>query len=132
MNDAEKTAFINQKIKKAYELHHEAQEIFHLKFYNTAINRLYYSCFTIVSALLSKHNLPHKTHNGVRTLITQHFTSKNLLSVELTKFYFHLFDMRQEADYDIDTVYDSQTVKELLSQTMVFLKEVETLIKHND
>ena len=41
--------------------------------WNTCINRLYYSCFYAVSALLAKNNMSSSKHTGVRSLFNLHY-----------------------------------------------------------
>lgn len=41
--------------------------------WNTCVNRLYYSCFYAVSALLAKDDLSSSKHTGVRSLFNLHY-----------------------------------------------------------
>jgi uncharacterized protein (UPF0332 family) len=93
------------------------------------VNRLYYSSFHLVSALLYKNELKHETHNGVKTQLNLHFVKNQLVSIEYGKLYSNLFDWRQESDYADFIDFDDETVAPLIQQVKEFNRIVLALIQ---
>jgi uncharacterized protein (UPF0332 family) len=60
----EKEEAISLKLKKADALMSEIPVLLQNQFYDTAINRIYYSCFHATKALLLTKDLTPKTHSG--------------------------------------------------------------------
>ncbi len=69
---------IELKLTKAKALMDEVDFQLKNEYYNTAINRLYYSCFHATKALLLTQDIVTKTHSGVSTLLHQHFVLPDL------------------------------------------------------
>ncbi|MBK8831512.1 MAG: HEPN domain-containing protein [Saprospiraceae bacterium] len=83
---------------------------------NASVNRLYYSSFYLVSALLFQNKLNAQTHNGVKTNFFLHFVKTDKVSKDLGKLYSSLFDWRQESDSADFIDFDSDTVSPLVGQ----------------
>ncbi len=54
MKDIDKEAYIRYRIERAFDTYEVAILLYNNLKWNSAINRLYYSCFYAVSALLFK------------------------------------------------------------------------------
>lgn len=63
---------IQLKLAKAKQLFNEVNVLIDNSFYNTAINRLYYSCFHATKALLLTKDLIPKTHNHLTPAFCTH------------------------------------------------------------
>ena len=63
----QKDDLVRYRLKKSDLTFKEARSLAKSGFWNGAANRLYYSCFYSVIALLAKNEIPSHTHNGVRT-----------------------------------------------------------------
>jgi uncharacterized protein (UPF0332 family) len=90
--------------------------------WNSAINRLYYSCFYAISALLYKYDITANSHAGLKHLFTLHFIKTGIIEKELGRVFVELFDWRQKGDYGDFFDFD-------LEKTMPLFKPVETLIE---
>lgn len=80
------------------------------------MNRLYYSCFYLVSALLYKHDIKAETHNGTKTQFNLHFVKSGKIDLKYGKLYSNLFNWRQESDYADFVDFDGGTVIPLMEQ----------------
>ena len=100
MKEQVRTDLVNYRIAKARETFKEVQLHINNELWNTAVNRLYYACFYAVIALLVKHGIKAKTHDGTRQLFYQHFIKTGLISTETNRFYSRLFNMRETGDYE--------------------------------
>ena len=128
MNEKDNENIVKIRIARAKELIGEAEEIAGLKFFNTAINRMYYASFSVVTALLFQYGFVPKTHSGTRTLLNKHFVLTGKINKELSKFYFDIFEMREDADYDFEKVFSEKTTISFLNKTKKFVKRIEELI----
>lgn len=62
-----KDDYINYRINKSIEIYEDAILLAANKRWNSCVNRLYYSSYYLVSALLYKNDIKAETHNGVKT-----------------------------------------------------------------
>jgi len=91
--------------------------------WNACVNRLYYACFYVVSALLVRHGLSSSKHTGVRSLFNKHYVKTGKIPKDLARIYNDLFERRQEGDY-IDFVMFQE------SQVQPWVTEAEHLVGH--
>jgi uncharacterized protein (UPF0332 family) len=63
--------------------------------WNTAINRLYYTCYHAVTALLTNSGIEAQNRVGVHRILALYFTKTEKLSIKWNKFYAGLFENRQ-------------------------------------
>ena len=64
MSTTDTEEFIKYRINKAEEVFNAAIVLYNAEQWNSAVNRLYYACFYIASALLLKRGIGAKSHNG--------------------------------------------------------------------
>lgn len=128
MNQINQEDYIKYRIERATGTLEEVRVLIENKFWNTAINRMYYACFYAVGALLSKSNIEASSHAGVRQVFGQHFVKTGIFDRELAKHYTDLFEKRQKGDYNDFFDYDEDTVNRLLPQTINFIDGIVDLI----
>jgi uncharacterized protein (UPF0332 family) len=68
--------------------------------WNSTINRLYYSAYYAVMALLLNSDLKPATHNGAKSNFSEYFIKTGKIDKEYGKMYSQLFTWRQKGDYD--------------------------------
>lgn len=121
-------SLVSYRIKRAHETLEEAQYMFDGGYHNAAVNRLYYSCFYAVMALLLQNGIQAQTHKGVKSMLGLHFVATGKLSPHYGGIYSTLFEKRHSNDYD-DFVYcDCNLVKHLLPAAAQFIQAIEQLI----
>lgn len=62
-----KQDYINYRVLKSNEVFEDAKLLVNNHRWNSSVNRLYYSSFHLVSALLYKYDIKSETHNGAKT-----------------------------------------------------------------
>ncbi len=67
MNKSERLEYVKFRIDSAYETHKAAMLLFENGFWNSCVNRLYYSVFYAVNALLVWNEIQPKTHSTVKS-----------------------------------------------------------------
>jgi len=130
MTEQERKDIIIYRITRANETLLEVEEIIKLKYWNTAVNRIYYSCFYSVIALLVSKQIPAQTHAGVRQMLGLHFIKTGKIKKEFGKFYSIIFDERLSGDYKDFIQYEEEEVLELFNTAKEFVKEIEKHIEY--
>lgn len=120
-----KQDYINYRIEKSLETYQDAVLLAHNERWNSCINRLYYSSFYLVSALVYQHNLKAETHNGTKIQFFLKFIKTEKINRKFGKFYSHLFDWRQEADYADFKEFDRETVITSLTKQKNLMKQYQ-------
>jgi uncharacterized protein (UPF0332 family) len=121
--------YINYRFQRAVESYEEALILADNKRWNAVINRLYYSCFYAVVALLLKNNIETQTHDGARTQFGLNFVKPGIIDTKYGKLFSKLFDYRQKGDYGDLFDYDEVLVEPLISQVKDFIYELEKYVK---
>jgi len=123
-----KSDYINFRIKRAEESLSDAKYLIEKESWNSAINRLYYSCFYAALALLIQHDSEAKSHKGVRSLLGQEFIKPGIIPKEFGQIYSDLFDFRQKGDYGDFFDFDAEKVIPFVPKVEKFLELVKGLI----
>ena len=87
-------ALIRYRLERAQESLADARLLADAESWNTCVNRLYYSYFYAVSALLARDGLASPRHTGVRSLFNQHYVRTGVVPRELARLYNDLFERR--------------------------------------
>lgn len=104
---------IRYRINRSIETLKEADAMIQNKFWNASVNRIYYSCYYAVSALLLGKGIETNSHKGIRQMFGLHFIQSGLVSKEDGRFFSDLYDRRQTGDYDDFVLYEEETVLKL-------------------
>ena len=75
--------YAKYRIEKAQSTIKEVEVLIENKFWNSAINRMYYACFYAVTALLIKHEIHTSSHSGVRQKFGLHFVQTGKIEKNL-------------------------------------------------
>jgi uncharacterized protein (UPF0332 family) len=124
----EKEQAIALKLKKADALMSEIPVLLQNHFYDTAINRIYYSCFHATKALLLTKDLTTKSHSGVVSLLHQHFVQPGLFEEKQASFFSKIMQERNEDDYSDFLVKSYDSVKDFVEPGKSYLDYVKRLI----
>jgi uncharacterized protein (UPF0332 family) len=96
--------------------------------WNSAINRLYYSAYYAVMALLLNSDFKPTTHNGAKSNFSEHFVKTGKVKKEFGKIYSQLFTWRQKGDYDDLFDFDKEKVLPYFSPVIALIEEIEKMI----
>jgi uncharacterized protein (UPF0332 family) len=96
------------------------------------VNRLYYSCFYTVSALLVRDGLFSSRHTGMRSLLNRHYVRTGKVSREFARVYNDLFERRQEGDYVDFVCFQADQVRPWIPQTEAFIAHMRALLSKDD
>ncbi len=119
---------IEYRLERARETIEDAKLLAKAGHWNPCVNRLYYSCFYAVTALLVQHGLSSSKHTGIRSLFNREFVKTEKIPKKMAILYNDLFEKRQEGDY-VDFVYFSESeVTPLIRKTELFVGHIENAV----
>lgn len=124
-----KRDLVKYRLERAFETYEDALLLATNKKWNSAINRLYYTAFSAVSALILLQNQNSFTHNGVKISFSERFIKTGLIEVFYGKLYSQLFSWRQKGDYDDLFDFDEETVSPYLDPVKKLIERIGNLIK---
>lgn len=108
---------IRYRLERAQESLEDARLLAEAARWNASVNRLYYSCFYAVSALLVRDGLSSSKHTGVRSLFNRQYVRTNIVPRALARIYNDLFERRQEGDYADFVCFQAEQVRPWIPQT---------------
>lgn len=119
---------VKYRYSRAVETYEEALLLASKNHWNAVANRLYYSCFYIVNALLLQSNIEFSTHNGVKTEFHKSFVKPKIVTKNAGKVYSRLFNLRQEGDYLDFKRLEKAEVEPFINDVKEFISEVSKLL----
>ena len=125
----QKQDLINYRLDKSLTTFKEAKSLSLSDFWGGAANRLYYSCFYAVIALLAKDDISVTTHNGVRTEFFRQYIKTGNLDKKYSSLYSNLMGKRHESDYDDFHDFSKEEILPLFDEVEIFLNTLRDLIK---
>ena len=130
LNDESRNALIEYRLQRAFETLEEADYNSKGGYYNTAVNRLYYSAFYAANALLLSKGISCETHKGVKSMISLHFVRNGILDIEDAKSLNQLFQNRQSGDYEDFTYCDLELYNILRPKAESFIIKIRDILTH--
>jgi uncharacterized protein (UPF0332 family) len=128
LDDISRQEMVKYRIAKAHDAIKDAKFCAEGDMYILAINRLYYACYYISSALLLHNGYECGTHKGVKTMLNLHFVTTGKLDRKIAKTLATLYESRQSGDYDDFVYYDENDYASLEPKATEFVEAVESLI----
>jgi uncharacterized protein (UPF0332 family) len=116
------------RLEKAHKTLADAKLYFSSASLESTVNRIYYSLFYAVNALLISKGLSSKKHSGVRSIFNQDFVKPGLVDVPLGKFFSEMLDERQKGDYADFARFEAGKIQTWLQEAESFLKRIEEML----
>lgn len=123
-----KEDLVNYRLLRAKETYEDAQILADKGRWNSSINRLYYSAYYAVMALLLNSDLKPTTHTGAKSNFSEHFILTNKISKDVGKMYSQLFTWRQKGDYDDMFDFDNEKVMPYFDPVSKLIILIENII----
>jgi uncharacterized protein len=123
-----KEDYIKYRVERATELFEDAQLLAQNKRWKSCINRLYYSSFQLVNAVLYRKAITARTHNGLKTKFFEEYIKTGIISAEYGKLYSRLIDWRQESDYSAYVEFEEEDISPLIEKVEEFNDILKKLI----
>jgi uncharacterized protein (UPF0332 family) len=130
MKNEERIEYVNYRIETAYQTFEAAKVLSDNGFWNSAVNRLYYSLFYAVNALLVFNEIQTKSHSSTKSQFSLHFIKNGKLDKKYGRLLSELFDWRQKGDYENIFDYKQDDVLPLFPQVREMIEKIENEIKN--
>jgi uncharacterized protein (UPF0332 family) len=127
-NNASFDDYINYRLESAGQSYKDARLLFENGSYNACVNRLYYSVFYAVIALLLKSKIEIKSHDGARRMFGKYFVNTSFIDQEFGKLYSKLFDWRERGDYGDLFDFSEKEVEPLFQKVAEMLDAIKNLL----
>ncbi len=124
-----KEDLIKYRIARAKDTYDDAQILAEREKWNSTINRLYYSAYYAVMALLLDSDLKPATHNGAKSNFSEYFIKTGKIEKEYGKMYSQLFTWRQKGDYDDFFYFDKDKVFPYFEPVNRLISMIEKMIE---
>ena len=89
-------------LERAEDALHNSVHSLHGGFTLGTVNRAYYTMFHCMCALLATQDIHAKTHQGTRAKFGEMFIKSSIFPHITANYVRDAFNLRQEADYDLD------------------------------
>lgn len=99
--------------------------------WETAANRLYYSLFHAMSALLVSDGHQVKSHRGIMAMFGEHYVRTELFSKKDGSLLSDLVIMRDNADYNCFFEANEEKLKPYIEPTRMLIDKIKTYIDLN-
>lgn len=124
LNEEERTIMVQREFEKAMTFFSQAQKNAELGIWDVVANRLYYSAFHAVSALLIRDQHKVGTHKGAVLLFGLHYVKTGIFTPEDGRFYSQLQSLREKADYNCIWEATEQDVYPMMPIAKSFLEMI--------
>lgn len=113
-------AVVDYRLSQADEALDLARIAVQKGYWNSAMSRLYYTCFYLITALFAKHHIKAHTHTGVKTVFSLQFIREGKIEAKWGKLLAILLDKRQIGDYGDFPSFSNEQVLPLLKDVEEF------------
>lgn len=115
---------IRYRMDRSKEALSAARLMYEKSHYNDAVNRLYYSCFYAVIALLATEGTHPRKHTAARAFLNKNWIKTGRLSKETGRLYNTLFDRREKGDYGDFFRFEKEDVRDWLESVEKAVEEI--------
>jgi uncharacterized protein (UPF0332 family) len=129
MKTEDVTALVSYRMEKSKEAIKAAELLLKNEMMTFSINRVYYSMFYAVQALLAADGVSFSKHGQVKGYFNRELIKTMILPKELGQLYNKAFEYRQKFDYVDFAVPDREMVVEYIEKSKNFYNEIEMHLK---
>jgi len=128
LNDEDRNNLINYRIEKSRKSKFAAELLIKGGEYFSAINRIYYADFYILSALALKHNFSTSNHGKLIGWFNKEFIKNGILDKKYSFIIKRAFESRIDGDYTDMSEYTEDDTKKLYEEMNDLVNTIEKLI----
>jgi uncharacterized protein (UPF0332 family) len=121
----DKDALISYRMQRAEESLKAAEIMYDKKMLVFAMNRIYYSLFYAVQAVVILKDVSFSKHGQVKAFFNREFIKTGLMPISLGRIYNKAFEYRQKFDYVDFAEPDDDLVQSYLKDAAVFLDAIK-------
>ena len=130
MTFEERKEYVKYRIESANKTFEAAKVLAENGFWNSVVNRLYYSVFYAINALLVMNEIQTKSHSSTKSQFSLYFVKTGKFDKKYGKLLSDLFDWRQKGDYENIFDYDKESIQPLFKPVIKMIKLIEEEINN--
>ena len=119
---------ISYRLERSQESIEAARILFKNKMLTSAMNRIYYSMFYSVQALLILKNVSFSKHGQVKGYFNREFIKTEIFPKKFGRLYNKAFEYRQKFDYVDLVIPESVLVDDYIKKADNFIREIKEFI----
>ena len=128
LKEEDRRIIVEMELEKADRTFAEHKVLREGALWGTLANRLYYSLFHAVSALLINEGYEVGTHKGTVIRFQQYFVKTKRFTVEDGRFYSQMQTMRENADYNCAYDISEEEILERIEPTRLLIEKIKQYI----
>lgn len=121
-------SIVEYELQKAWLNYDQALLAQANSYWDLVANRLYYSIFHAVSALLICNQMPVKSHKGAVMMFNKHYVRTGLVSIDDGYIFSFLQSKREEADYNCFTEITKEEIEPLVEKSKKLINLIISFI----
>jgi uncharacterized protein (UPF0332 family) len=129
LESKEKNAFINYRIERSKLTVEEASSAIKNKQFFSAVNRIYYSIYYMLSALSLKNDFSTSKHSQLIGWFNKEFIVSGKIDKKYGLIVMKAFKNRSKGDYSDFAEFSEEQVNSMFSEMQDLISELEKLIK---
>ena len=128
LNDEDRQIIVQMEMEKAEKTFSQSDILKQAQLWDTLANRLYYSLFHAVSAILVKDHHEVGTHRGAVNRFHQYYVKPGLFSKEEGSFYSQMQSMREAGDYNCSFNVSEMDIVPRIEPTRQLINKIKKYI----
>ncbi len=128
LNESERKIVIQLEIERADRTFGQVANLVKDEYWDTAANRLYYSLFHALSAMLICDGLQVGSHKGAAIRFHMHYVKTGLFTPEEGSFYSQMETLREKADYNCYFDVTENDVLSRIEPTRLLIERIKQYI----
>lgn len=128
MTDDERKTLVRLELEKAKDTFEEIEILTQAKKWNGAANRVYYTVFHAVNALLINDGIEVNRHKGSHAIFSQKYIKTGILPTEFGRLYNNLQTLREKSDYNCFYNVSEDVILEGTKMARQFIDAIEKII----
>ena len=129
MNDDQVRALVEHRLQKSEEALRAAQFMFDQGMFIFAMNRIYYSMYYAVQALLALQGDSFSKHGQVKGFFNREYVKSGRLPKDMGRLFNKAFEYRQKFDYVDFVAPEESMVFDYINKAQGFCDEIRKFIK---
>jgi len=126
----EKRALVEYRLERANESIQAAHLLFENKLLIPAMNRIYYSMFYSVQALLALDEKAFSKHGQVKGYFSKEYIKSGIFPKEFGRLFNAVFEYRQKFDYVDLVIPEEEMVSDYLVEAQRFINQISLFLEN--
>lgn len=132
LSDEERRTVVRLQLEKCHNNFNQIPLLRKAGYWDNVANRLYYSLFHAVSALLIYDGYSVGSHRGAVGSFGQHYVTTGIFTIEEGKHYSRLQGLREKADYNCAYNATEKDIAPKIEPTRQLIEKIEKYICGDD